>query len=185
MGALRLLSFTVLSMFRRKGPVKYERPGKLTDEQRELVLNCLACRMAGQRIIEYLQAEFGVTVKHPAICYYKRVYAAEIAARRERYLAESKVINLPFVAQADRLAEYSRHVSIELRRGRLREAREALRSIAEETGELRQTRDVNINASQRTTAELLEIVRGALGGTDADTAGGGGGAGEEIPGPAG
>lgn len=152
-------------MFKRKqqknGPA-HERIRKLSDEHREIVLNCLACRMRLQRIIEYLRDEYGVDVRQASISYYKRAYAGEIADRRRRHLENVTSLDLPFIQQADRLAEYSRQASIELNRSRLKESRECMRAIAEETGDLKQTNNVIFNPAEKSSAELLEIVDSAM-----------------------
>jgi len=168
-------------MARDKGPGNEKQTRKLNDEQREFVLNCLACRMRLMDVVEYLLAEFGVKVEHTNISYYKREYAEEIDKRRQVYLKDIKSLSLPFVQQAERLAAYGRMATIELNRKRYKDARECMRAIAEETGDLKQTRDVNVRAADRPTSDLLETVQGALDRVDGGGAGSGGGASDPAP----
>jgi len=116
---------------------------RLTAEQQEWLLDCLACRMTYPEIIEYLAEEWGIHNYMPsAISYYRHRYADEIERRRELWRANLRSSQLPFVQQFERVARYARYAKIEDKRKRYKEAADFMRRIAEETGDLKSQQEI-------------------------------------------
>jgi len=162
------------------GETKRSNERRLDPEQQEFVLDCLACRMSYNEIRDYLDEEFGIKgIARSAITYYKRHYAEDIARRRADWHKNLKLSNLPFVAQCERIGRYGRFAKIEMNRKRYKDAADHMRRIAEETGDLKVTENVNHGVQDSSSAELLGVVQGALERINARGADSGGGAGQE------
>jgi hypothetical protein len=164
---------------KKKQPQMRQR--QLTGEQKEFILNSLACRQAYWEIQEEFFEEFGV--KCPAkqvIAGYKQRYAEEIERRRAAWAKDLKSSGLPFVRQEERIKRYGRFVNIEMRRRRYKDAASHLRAIAEETGDLKHTTDVNLNdvtprSAEQSVSRLADITTTIIGGAaegDAESTGG-------------
>lgn len=141
-----------------------------TLEQKEFILDCLACGYPYWEIQEEFEEEF--RRKAPVvgtIAGYKERHTEEIEKRREEWRKDLKSSGLPYILQAERVKRYSRFAKIETRRKRYKEAREHLHEIALEVGDLKEKREhsgtiglENISAEQRIDrlAELAEQIAG-------------------------
>ncbi len=117
--------------------------GELAPEQKEFILDGLACGWPYSVLKEEFEETFGRKLPTPqAISAYRGRYRDEIARRREAWKADLKSAGIPFVHSFERVSEYSRFARIEIRRKRYKEAREHMHEIALETGDLKERREI-------------------------------------------
>jgi len=122
---------------------RHQTRGGLTEEQKEHIIDCLACRMPTWQIIEDFEARFDRKApSRQTIRDYRERYAEEILRRRETWRQNVTEAGIPFVLQFERIRQYSHFAMIELRRRRYEEARKHMHEIALELGDLKERREL-------------------------------------------
>jgi len=107
-------------------------------EEKQFILDCLACGYAYWEIQEEFVEEFDR--KAPcmsAISGYRHRYTDEIERRRALFIDDLKESGLPYVRQCERVKRYGRFAKIEMRRKRYESAAVHLERIAKETGDIK------------------------------------------------
>lgn len=135
---------------------------KLNSEQREFVIECLACGMTDQQVADWLRDRFGVRISRQAICRFRktRANARRIALRRAEVFDQLESSKLPFVKKYQRVAHYSMFAASYINKGNYQMAARNLRAIALEMGHIGPKREDP--SANLTIAELAQRVQETL-----------------------
>ena len=144
-----------------------KRSWKLNREQREFLIECLACGMRDQHAANYVKEYAGVEITQQAVWAFRTrpINKKLIEERAEQVKEGIEALGLPYARKCERVASYGRFAMIEVARKRYADAAEHMHSIAEEMGHLK----VNVSHGDETpsTSVLAAALSAALDRIDA------------------